>query len=149
MTNVVINEKYPSELKFLSIGDGWTTTDNVTFKYDNVLEVNKTAELTITFEVIGAGEVTNIAIVNSTETKNETKTAENTTFVKGPNFKVEKLTLNKTVDLGDNVTFTIVVTNIGNVDLSNVTVNEKYLAGLQFVSFAGDWTTNDNKTFIY
>ena len=149
LTSIVLVEKYPDALKFVSAGDGWTTEDNITFRYNSILEVNGTAELTLTFTVIGAGNVTNVVVVNSTETGNETRQANNTTYVIGPDFEVRKVALNATAEVGDNITFTIVVTNTGNANLSNVTVRENYPSSLEFVSFAGDWSTDDNVTFIY
>jgi len=149
LTNVTVVEKIPTGLKFASFkGDGWTTTDNVTFKYQKTLNVDGKATLNITFDAIEAGNWTNIVTASSNVTGN--RTAENNTTVYRPDLKVEKIALNKTVYLGNQTVFTIVVTNTGDCDLGNVSVVENIPVGLKYSSFVGDgWSTVDNVTFVY
>ena len=148
LTKVTVVENYPAALEFVSVNKGWSTTDNKTFTYGSDLAAGGVAILNISFNVIEGGNVTNVAIVTSNETQN--KSANNTTWVKNPKIDLQKLSLNQTVDMGEEVIFTIVVTNNGNVDLNNITLNENYPSGLKFVSFNGDnWTTEDNITFKY
>ena len=149
LTNVTVVEKIPTGLKFASFkGDGWTTTDNVTFKYQKTLNVDGKATLNITFDAIEAGNWTNVVTASSNVTGN--RTAENTTTVYRPDLKVDKIALNKTVYLGNQTVFTIVVTNTGDCDLGNVSVVENIPVGLKYSSFVGDgWSTLDNMTFTY
>ncbi|WP_223166092.1 DUF7507 domain-containing protein, partial [Methanobrevibacter millerae] len=59
-----------------------------------------------------------------------------------PDLTVRKITLNKTVQVGEQTSFTIVVKNTGNVDLNRVTVTEQSYEGLTFNSAStnGLWT---------
>ena len=149
LTNVTVIEKIPNGLIFDSFkGKNWTTKDNITFKYENTLGINKTATFNIIFNTTRSGNFTNIVTAKSNQTEN--KTANNNTTVYTPDLKVEKLTLNKTVYLGNQTVFTIVVTNTGDCDLGDVCVVESVPAGLKFSGFVGDaWSTSDNVTFKY
>ena len=72
----------------------------------------------------------------------ETLNATNKTTAYKPNMTVEKIALNKTVYLGNQTSFTIVVRNTGDCDLGNVTVVEKSYTGLVFDSYingTGNW----------
>ena len=67
-----------------------------------------------------------------------------------PNMTVEKIALNKTVNLGDEVTFVINVTNTGDFRLTSITVNEDIPKGLQYNGkFKGVNWTNTGSKFIY
>ena len=149
LTNVTVVEKIPTGLKFASFkGDGWTTTDNVTFKYQKTLNVDGKATLNITFDAIEAGNWTNVVTATSNVTEN--RTAENNTTVYRSDLKVVKVALNKLVYLGNQTVFTIVVTNTGDCDLGNVSVVENIPVGLKYSSFVGvGWSTVDNVTFVY
>ena len=58
---------------------------------------------------------------------------------------VQKITINRTVNAGDQVMFEIVVHNLGQVDLTNVVVREDTFTGLvydSFIDYDGVWTKN-------
>ena len=60
---------------------------------------------------------------------------------------MEKLTLTPVVYNGDEVKFTIVVTNTGDIDLSDVTVKEYKFDGLEYLRYenvSGKWIYKDN-----
>ena len=82
------------------------------------------ASFNITFVAREGGNWTNVVVAKSNLTEN--KSADNITFVEGPGMDIIKLTLNKTVIVGDDVYFMIVVTNTGNCDLHGVNVTEMY-----------------------
>jgi len=149
LNKVTVFENYPIALKYFTVNEGWSTNDGKVFVYNGPLAVGGKAILNITFNVVDGGNVTNIAVVTTNETK-DNKSANNTTFVRNPKIDLQKISLNQTVDIGEEVIFTIVVTNNGNVDLNNITLNENYPSGMKFISFSGDnWTTDNNKTFKY
>jgi len=89
---------------------------------------------------------------NNTATNGYNNATNNTTVV-SPDMKVEKITLNKTVYLGNITMFKIRVTNIGEVDLTNIIVDEvDYDEGLVLADWKGDfpWFGNINtKKFVY
>ncbi len=147
LTNITLKEQYPSSLEFVSFEGNWITDDNVTFTLSDNLTVGDKVTLNITFKVLEAGEIKNAVIVDSNDT--DEKSTDTVIFVEAPDFTVEKLLLNETVNLGDTVVYTIVVTNTGNIELTNVTVNENYPDSLEFVSNSEGWTTTDNKVFKY
>ncbi|WP_297826011.1 right-handed parallel beta-helix repeat-containing protein [uncultured Methanobrevibacter sp.] len=142
LNRLTLVENYPSALEFVSVNSGWSTSDNRTFVYDSPLAAGSKAILNITFKAVEGGNVTNVVTVGN-------KTANNTTFVRNPKLDIQKISLNRSVDINDEAVFTIVVTNTGNVDLDSIVLTENYPAGLEFIKFDGDWTTVDNKTFRY
>ena len=79
------------------------------------------------------GNFTNVVVASSNVTEN--KTANNNTTVLQPDMKVEKIALNKTVYVGNQTTFAIVVCNTGDCDLGDVAVVEKSYDGLVFDSY--------------
>ncbi|WP_407414287.1 hypothetical protein, partial [Methanobrevibacter sp.] len=66
-----------------------------------------------------------------------------------PDLEVRKITLNKTVNVGEKTSFTIVVKNTGNVGLTNVFVKELSYEGLIYNSFSGDNWVNAGNVFKY
>ena len=111
------------------------------FKYKGILSVNESANFTITFKTLITGTLINTVNLTTNETGNRTFTANNKTNV----IKLlDKLTVNETVFLGDNVDFIVVVTNSGiengtnsstnktiYLNLTNVTVTEIFKVKLQ------------------
>jgi uncharacterized repeat protein (TIGR01451 family) len=77
-----------------------------------------------------------INTVNASSNETENKTANNNTTVYKPNMTVEKLSLNATVYVTDNVYFMIVVTNTGDCELADIVVTEIYNSNeLAFVDY--------------
>lgn len=121
-------------------GVNWMKTGNK-FNYLPTLKIGENASFNITFKAVISGNLTNIVIAGSNETDN--KTGNNTTKVLKPDIKISKITLNKTVKVGEEVVFEIIVENTGELDLDNVFVREsKYDAELvyqRYVSNNGNW----------
>ena len=68
------------------------------------------------------------------------------------NMSVQKIALNKTVYLGDQTMFKIVVTNNGESNLTDITVTETEYEGLKLVGYEAtdDWTGNTTTgIFVY
>lgn len=116
----------------------WTLND--------VLGINQVTILSVVFNTTEVGTFTNVAIAGSNETEN--KTAKNDTVVTTPDFKVDKIALNKTVIVGELVNFEIFVRNTGLVDLTNVFVEETdYGQGLEFINSynLGNWIESNEQ----
>ncbi|MBQ2653645.1 MAG: DUF11 domain-containing protein [Methanobrevibacter sp.] len=126
----------------------WTKTGDV-FTYNGVLAVNESASFTIWFTAKVNGTIVNTVNATSKETKNVT--THNSTLVVNPDMTVEKITLNETVVIGDDVYFMIVVTNTGDCDLSDVVVKESYSSDeLTLKDFSNkDLWTRSSDVFTY
>lgn len=149
LSNVVVTESYNhNELQYVvhSNETKWIKTDDI-FTYQGILGVNENVTLTIWFKTLTNGTLLNNVTAKSDYTK-EAK-SNNTTTVYKPGFKVEKITLNPVVYVGNQTSFTIIVRNTGDCDLGDVFVVEKSYNGLVYNSYVGDkWTKQGNK-FIY
>ncbi|WP_407375621.1 right-handed parallel beta-helix repeat-containing protein, partial [Methanobrevibacter sp.] len=165
--NVTITEIFKtSELKYLDYTNkgNWTigniTTYNVTisknnvvnytsivFKYKGNLSANQSTNFTITFKTLKLGTLVNTVNLTTNETKDFILTAKNETLVIN---LVEKLTVNETVVIGDNVDFVVVVSNRENMTLHNVTITEIFRTSeLQYVNYTnqGNWTIGKITTY--
>ncbi|MBR3113342.1 MAG: Cna B-type domain-containing protein, partial [Methanobrevibacter sp.] len=91
-------------------------------------------------------------VFNNTATNGYSNATNNTTVI-APDLKIEKITLNKTVYLGNQTMFKLRVTNTGAFDLSNIIVEEyEYDDGLVLADFKADWPWFGNintKKFVY
>ena len=124
-SQVVIVDQLGNGLKYVSSSDGgvWDEkTNTVTWIVD--LAAGKTKTLNVVATVVGYGNVT-----NSLDVGNKTSKI---------NVNVPEITPNKTVDnknpnFGDNVTYTIVVSNDGAADAKNVVVKDILAPGFKFI----------------
>ena len=124
-SQVVIVDQLGNGLKYVSSSDGgvWDEkTNTVTWIVD--LAAGKTKTLNVVATVVGYGNVTNSLAVGNKTSK--------------INVNVPEITPNKTVDnknpnFGDNVTYTIVVSNDGVADAKNVVVKDILDPGFKFI----------------
>ena len=124
-SQVVIVDQLGNDLKYISSSDGgvWDEkTNTVTWIVD--LAAGKTKTLNVVAAVVGYGNVTNSLAVGNKTSK--------------INVNVPEITPNKTVDnknpnFGDNVTYTIVVSNDGAADAKNVVVKDILAPGFKFI----------------
>ena len=124
-SQVVIVDQLGNGLKYVSSSDGgvWDEkTNTVTWIVD--LAADKTKTLNVVATVVGYGNVTNSLAVGNKTSK--------------INVNVPEITPNKTVDnknpnFGDNVTYTIVVSNDGAADAKNVVVKDILAPGFKFI----------------
>ncbi|MDD4307266.1 MAG: NEW3 domain-containing protein [Thermoplasmata archaeon] len=135
--NVVITETYPAGITFISAipapsnpGAG----DNIW----NIGNLVAGASGTITIQVsvnLGATLLVNNVTVEYQDASvaNYQDWAEATTLVAGPLLEIEK-TGPATANTGEEITYTITVTNLGTDTAANVVVTETYPAGVTFVS---------------
>ena len=124
-SQVVIVDQLGNGLKYVSSSDDgvWDEkTNTVTWIVD--LAAGKTKTLNVVATVVGYGNVTNSLAVGNKTSK--------------INVNVPEITPNKTVDnknpnFGDNVTYTIVVSNDGAADAKNVVVKDILAPGFKFI----------------
>ena len=124
-SQVVIVDQLGNGLKYVSSSDGgvWDEkTNTVTWIVD--LAAGKTKTLNVVATVVGYGNVTNSLAVGNKTSK--------------INVNVPEITPNKTVDnknpnFGDNVNYTIVVSNDGAADAKNVVVKDILAPGFKFI----------------
>ena len=129
--NVFVKENMPADLEYADYTNKnlWRKEGDI-FYYNNVLRVGESADFTIIFNTNKTGSFTNVVVAGSNETEN--KTTENKTTVYNHDLKVEKITIDPIVVVGEQVTFEIVVSNIGQSTLSNVFIEETQYDGLTF-----------------
>ena len=118
-------------------GNDWKST------FDDLLVYHDGKVINYTIGVIENNHTTNITVGDG----NFTILSEPT-----PNMTVEKITLNTTVKVGEQVYFVIVVENTGDCDLTGVyVIEDKYSEGLVFDHMVpnDDWTFDGINRFIY
>ena len=121
----------------------WTKNRDLTWTMNSPLFLGEISSFYVVFNTTKTGVFTNIVSVDSKETGK--KSAKDNIEVIKPDFAVEKIALNRSVMVGEQVTFEIVVQNLGQVDLNNVVVREDSFNGLVYDSFkdyTGLWTKN-------
>ena len=148
LNNVVVSEDSFEGLTYDSFIDYtglWTKNGDLSWKLNGPLYTGEIAAFYVVFNTTAVGEFTNIVSVDSDETGN--KTANDTVEVIKPDFAVEKIAINKSVLVGDQVMFEIVVHNFGQVTLNDVVVREESFEGLtydSFIDYTGLWTKNND-----
>ena len=130
-----------------------TITDPLTNLNDNVGELapGQTATVTTDYVItqadVDSGEVVNVATANGTDPNHSTQTASATatvTAIQDPGIELEKIAdTQEYSSAGDVIDYTIVVTNTGNVTLSDVTIEDP-LTGLN--TNIGDLSPGESAT---
>ena len=150
LTDVFVEER-PSEglvyLDYVNKTGNWNKDGGIWTLAGN-LELGGTAEFTVIYNATKTGNLTNLIVAGSNQTENQTAD-NNTTVISNPGLTVEKLIIgNQTVKVGETVGFTIVVTNIGDQDLTGVFVEEQIPEGLVYLDYVnktGSWDKEGNK----
>ena len=124
----------------------WTfDKDEMSWRLNGDFYPGEELAINVFFNTTRAGTFTNCVVVSSNETDN--KTGNNTTKVLRPGIHMDKVALNKTVKVGEQVIFEIVVHNTGEEPLHNVTVRELDHEGLvfdHFIDYTGFWSKNSD-----
>ena len=156
INNAFISDKnYSDNLEY----NGWKA-DVGNWKYDDdsntwvlldPLEQDQTASIILFFKVLNNGTLEN----NVSAGVDGIVLANNTTNLTAyaPNLTVEKISNNKTVKVGEKISFTILLTNTGDCNLTGVYVKDNsYSDGLKYDSFideSGKWTFDGVDTWTY
>ena len=146
-TSVVVTESYPAGFSFVSatLTPDIGTNNKWTFP---TLASGANQTIIITGTVIYTGPtITNTASVTSSNydpnTGNNSDT-EITTFTQTPAINIDKTMAPTSVSAPGNVTYTYVVTNTGNVTLTNVTVmDDNATPGILGDDFAATYVSGD------
>ena len=130
---------------------GSWTKEGEKFYYSGTLMPGESSSYLLFFDTPEAGTFTPEVVVNSDQTRNDTQNAysNNTTVVVAPQIKVVKEVSNKSVNVGELITFIITVTNIGDWEVADVFVSDEFPEGLKYISFAGDNWIKEASKFIY
>ena len=157
LTDVFVNDtQYDDGLvfknKWYSVKGDWTYKNNGIWVLKNVLEPGDDASFVVVFNTKVVGQLQNnvtsgylnITLSNSTNT---TKT------VNQPKMTVIKISNNKVVKVGKRVSFTIIVKNTGDCDLTGVyVIDTKYTQGLEYEYFTDptdSWKYKGNGRWDY
>ncbi len=137
--DVVVRDVLGEGLKFVS-ATGNYSFDEVTHTVTWIVDLAKgeSKVFSVIATVVGYGNVTNSLVVGNKTT--------------GVNVTVPEINPDKTVDneipnFGDNVTYTVTVTNDGIGDANNVVITDVLDKGLKFLNATGNFTY-DEKTGI-
>jgi uncharacterized repeat protein (TIGR01451 family) len=160
-TGVTVTDQLPSGLSFVSSTPSQGTYDNGTGVW-TVGTVNSggNATLQITATVTTSGAKTNVAEVTASglpdpdSTVNNGNTSEDdyasvTVTPQAADLSLNKTVNNATPNVGDNVTFTITLTNGGPSTATGVQVTDLLPAGLSFVSSTASQGSYDNGTGVW
>ncbi|NES79375.1 MULTISPECIES: DUF11 domain-containing protein, partial [unclassified Okeania] len=160
-TNVDVKDLLPAGLTYVSDTTSEGSYDNVTGIWDvGTVENGSTSTLTITATVTSAAAIENIAQVtasdqfdpDSTPNNNEPEEDDQDNATVSPeqaDLSVVKEVDNTTPNVGENITFTINLTNDGPNDATNVDVKDLLPAGLTYVSDTTSEGSYDNVTGIW
>ena len=139
LTGVCLTEDIPVGLIYDHfIGSNWTF-DGEKFIYSGPLDVGESVELTIVVNATQSGIFTVNTTVSSDQTGNVNDEASVRVYT--PDLIVREISNNPLAVLGESVSFTVVVTNIGDCDLTGIYVVNHFPEGLIYTGFSGsDWS---------
>lgn len=164
-TGVVVTDRLPSGYSFVSAAPSTGSYDNTPNSWTIGTLINKaTATLLIQAQVLPTGNYNNVAEVtganevdkNSTPGNNDATENDQSEVIVTP-VQIADLSVNKIVDVptpkvGDNVVFTISVSNAGPSNATGVVIRDLLPTGYEFVSAAstaglynrttGNWTVS-------
>lgn len=148
-TNVTVNEVLSQHLKLnsLFVGRGSYNVTNGVW-YIGTLENHSTVQLIIEAQVISNGTIENI--VNVTGNENDTNTSNNNDSIENITaFNIVDIGITKSdnitsgeVEVGDLIEFTLVVTNYGPCNATNVYIKEVLDSAVRLVRYKfddGEW----------
>ena len=136
LTGVFVEDKIPTGLIYDHfIGTNWAY-DGTKFHYDGSLAVGETVELTIVVNTTGSGKFTNEATAGSDQTSTSASNAS--VIVYTPALTVREISNNPRALVGQEVSFTVVVTNIGDCELTGVYTVNNFPEGLIYNGYDGD-----------
>ncbi|MFM8529270.1 MAG: DUF11 domain-containing protein, partial [Ilumatobacteraceae bacterium] len=142
-TNVRVTDTLPANVSFVSATPSAGTFDNASkvWSIPNVPTkngVNKPLTLTIVVTALATGTGFNTVTITASDVwdpNDRNNTARTPTDPQEADLVVSKTVNDATPNVGDNVTFTVTLNNLGPSSAANVVVNDLLPAGLQYVSY--------------
>jgi uncharacterized repeat protein (TIGR01451 family)/gliding motility-associated-like protein len=136
--NLVVTDELPDEVTFVSASGGGTFNNGMVTWNRSSLLVSEQVAYTLVVKAntnVPVGTIIlNSAITDSDDSDPVPSDPEEVTVEASSNFTITKTASNPVVSAGENVTYTIRVTNFGPGDAENIAVIDTLAAGLTFVS---------------
>ena len=136
---------------------GHWINDGITWTLNTTLVPGEVTSLFVVFNTTRVGNFTNVVLANNDVSDTNELLSDNGLedgiFVSAdvevikPEYTIEKVALNKTANIGDEVIFEIIVHNIGRVDIANITVRDIPADGLSYLRFIDGenfWSKNSD-----
>ena len=148
LNNLVVNETSFDGLIYDTWHDDtglWIKNNDLSWSLKPTLSVGEYLGFFVVFNTTKVGNFTNVVVVKSDEVPNET--ANDTVEVFKPEYTIEKVTINQTVLVGEQVIFEIIVHNTGKININNITVTESEYDGLIYDGWydeTGLWAKNND-----
>ena len=143
-TIVRISDVLPDGFEFVSAGGNYNRDgQNIVWIVDS-LPAYQDYTVWIVAKALTNGTFDNVAHVNCSEEPTVKNSTANVT-VYNPSLSVVKVTLDEVVYSGNKVSFKIIVTNEGDIELNNVFVEEMIPEGLIYDTYIGsNWIKNED-----
>ena len=143
-TIVRISDVLPDGFEFVSAGGNYNRDgQNIVWIVDR-LPAYQDYTVWIVAKALTNGTFDNVAHVNCSEEPTVKNSTANVT-VYNPSLSVVKVTLDEVVYSGNKVSFKIIVTNEGDIELNNVFVEEMIPEGLIYDTYIGsNWIKNED-----
>jgi uncharacterized repeat protein (TIGR01451 family) len=151
-TGVTVLDLLPTGVTFVSASAGQGAYDNVTGIWDvGTVAFSATATLNITVTVAIPGQIENTATVDGDQfDPNDGNNSSSTTHrANAADLAIVKSVSDAQPDLGEQITYTLIVANTGPDTATQVVVTDSLPAGVTFVSAIASQGTYDNVSGIW
>lgn len=147
LNNMFVNEIIPEGLIYSRfVGSNWTNNGNM-FYYNGSLGVGESVELIVIVNTTKSGNFINNIIAGADNINNQTANANVTVYT--PSLFVREISNDPIVVLGNQVSFTVVITNDGDCALGEVYVSNIFPEGFVYTGFEGENWTKVGDRFVY
>lgn len=154
LEGIVVNdtgydESALSLASYKSIKGSWSGANGI-YSLSGALAPGETAVIRLTFDTLKAGSFNNTAVATSDKIDDVNST--NSTVVYNPDLSIEKIANNDVVHVGDEVSFTLIVKNTGDCNLTGFYVIDRDHKGLTYKGFVDDsglWKFDGKDTWVY
>ena len=132
-----------SYVRFIDNEGRWVKNGDLSWNLTKALVPGEYSSFFVVFNATKAG-----VFLNSIESGNLTSNASvEVEEIARPEYTIDKVTINRTVNIGEEVMFEIIVHNTGKINIHNIVVRDIAGVGLDYVSFIDDegcWIKNSD-----